>query len=93
VTGTLRDTLALALVAAGLLSGAGVALRTRAPLEGLRWLLDFLLAAGLLRLSVAGTPAALATAAAIVAVRQVIGLGIRRGRSVWATGTAEDRGP
>lgn len=67
----------LSLVAAGLLAGVGVAVRARAALEGLRWLLDFLLAAGLLRLSASTGWTALATAAAIITVRQIAGLGLR----------------
>ena len=84
MTDGVRDVVALGVVAAGLLSGAAVALVTRAPLAGLQWLLDFLLAAGLLRLGATGTPTALATAAAIVAVRQVAGLGLRRARAARA---------
>lgn len=80
----MRDAIALGLVGAGLVSGGAVAALARSPQEGLRWLLDFVLAAGLLRLSTATTWTALATAAALVAVRQLAGLGIRRGRSARA---------
>ena len=71
---------ALAVTAAGLLAAAAVLAATRQPLFALKVLLDFLLAAGLLRLT--GQPgwAALATAAALVAVRRLVGVGLRAGR-------------
>ena len=57
---------------------------TRRPRLALKVLLDFLLAAGLLRLT--GQPgwAALVTAAAVVAVRRLVGIGLRAGAPAWA---------
>lgn len=88
---TLRDAIALGLVGAGLVSGVAVASLVRAPQEGLRWMLDFVLAAGLLRLSTATTWTALTTVAALVAVRQIAGLGIRRRRAARAPDAATRR--
>lgn len=48
-------------------------------------LLDLLLASGLLRLAAGGSWRALATAAVIIAVRQLAGSGIRTSRSTRAT--------
>lgn len=72
MTSGLFDGAATVVVVAGLVAGAVVAVREH-PLEGLRTLLDFLLGAGLLRL--AGDPgwSGLAGAAAIVAIRQLVG--------------------
>ncbi len=78
------DGVALGVTAAGLVAAA-VALRaTRRPGFALKVLLDFLLAAGLLRLT--GQPgwAALGTAAAVVAVRRLVGIGLRVGRGTAA---------
>ncbi len=71
---------ALGITAAGLLAAAVVLTATRRPEFALKVLLDVLLAAGLLRLT--GQPgwAALATAAAVVAVRRLVGIGLRAGR-------------
>jgi hypothetical protein len=71
---------ALGITAAGLLAAAVVLTATRRPAFALTVLLDFLLAAGLLRLT--GQPGwtALATAAAVVAVRRLVGIGLRAGR-------------
>lgn len=70
---------ALAMAAAGLVAAAVTAAAARRPLLGVKVLLDFLLAAGLLRLT--GDPAwtTVATAAAVVAVRRLVGLGLRAG--------------
>ena len=70
---------ALAMTAAGLVAAAVTAAAARRPLLGVKVLLDFLLAAGLLRLT--GDPAwtTVATAAAVVAVRRLVGLGLRAG--------------
>ena len=70
---------ALGVTAAGLVAAAVAAAAARRPLLGLKILLDFLLAAGLLRLT--GDPAwtTVATAAAIVAVRRLVGAGLRAG--------------
>ncbi len=77
--GPVVDTLALAVTAAGLLAAAGVLAASRRPLFALKVLLDFLLAAGLLRLT--GQPGwtAIATAAAVVAIRRLLGVGLRAG--------------
>ena len=71
---------ALVVTAAGLVAAAVALAATRRPLVALGVLLDFLLAAGLLRLI--GRPGwpVLATAAAIVALRRLIGFGLRAGR-------------
>ena len=64
------------LVGAAVLLGFAAFLATRHVTVGLAVLLDLLLAAGLLRLSAAASWQALATAAALVAVRKVANLGI-----------------
>ena len=70
---------ALGITAAGLVAAAVTLGATRSPLSALRVLMDFVLAAGLLRLT--GEPgwAALGTAAAVVAVRRLLGAGLRAG--------------
>jgi hypothetical protein len=82
MTAVLRDVTALAAVvvaAAALVAGAVALATTRRPRVALPVLLDLLLAAGLLRLT--GDPdwPALATAASIVAVRQLLRIGLRAG--------------
>jgi hypothetical protein len=64
---------------AGLGAGAVVLLATRQAMAAVGALLDLLLAAGLLRL--AGDPSwtAVSTAAAIVLLRRLIGVGLRAG--------------
>ena len=71
---------ALVATAAGLVAAAVTLAVTRRPLLALGVLLDFLLAAGLLRLT--GRPGwpVLATAAAVVVLRRLIGVGLRAGR-------------
>jgi hypothetical protein len=71
---------------AALVAGALVLVRTRRPAAALPVLLDLLLAAGLLRL--AGDPdwRAIATAAAIVFLRRLIGIGLRAGARSWSAG-------
>jgi hypothetical protein len=76
------DTVAAVLVAGGLISGALVAGSTRAPLEGLKTLLDFLLAAGLLRLGHAHSWTDLALAALVIGIRRLAGAGLRTARGV-----------
>ena len=68
---------ALACTLLGLVGAAAVLARTRDVRLGVRVLLEFLLAGGLLRLSDDPSPQALLTAAALVAVRRVIALGLR----------------
>jgi hypothetical protein len=72
--------------AAACAAGALVLVRTRRPAAALPVLLDLLLAAGLLRL--AGDPdwRTIATAAAIVALRRLIGIGLRVGGRSWSAG-------
>ena len=62
----------------GLVSAAAVLLRTRSLGQALPVLLEFLLAAGLLRLSHATTWGALASAALVVALRKLVAVyGVR----------------
>ena len=71
--------MALGVTAAALLAAAVVLAATRRPLFALTVLLDLLLAAGLLRLT--GDPGwtAIATAAAVVVLRRLVGFGLRAG--------------
>ena len=64
-----------AIVVAGL-----VLVTTRNPYVALPVLLDFLLAAGLLRLSATASWGAIGGAALVIAIRKVAGIGIRAGR-------------
>ncbi|SFF03182.1 DUF1622 domain-containing protein [Blastococcus tunisiensis] len=68
---------------AAVVAGALALVVTRRPLPALAVLLDLLLAAGLLRL--AGDPdwQGIVTAAAIVALRHLIGVGLRAGGRAW----------
>lgn len=70
------QTAALAITVLGLLSTAAVLLRTREVRLPVGVLLDFLLAAGLLRLSASPTPTAIASAALIVLIRRVVSFGL-----------------
>ncbi len=83
---------ALLVTAAALLAGALTLVATRRPGTALQVLLDLLLSAGLLRLS--GDPGwpAIATAAAIVALRRLIGVGLRAGAGAWTTGSGRTPG-
>ena len=78
---------ALGITAAGLVAAAVTLVATRRPLLSVQVLLDFLLAAGLLRLT--GSPgwAELGTAAVIVALRRLLGLGVRTGGLVATEGS------
>ena len=91
--GPVVDGLALAVTTAGLLAATVVLLATRRPAFALEVLLDFLLAAGLLRLT--GQPGwgALASAAAVVAVRRLVGVGLRAGRVTGAGRRPRRGGP
>ena len=71
------DQLSLGIIAAGLVSGATVVAAARTPVQGLRVVLDFLLAAGLLRLVGPQEWSTLAVVAAVILVRQVAGRGVR----------------
>jgi hypothetical protein len=83
-------TLALLVTAAALAAGLVALIATRRPAAALPVLLDLLVAAGLLRL--VGEPSwqALATAAAILVLRRLIGFGLRTGGRTWAS-TRPDR--
>ena len=74
----LLDALALVVVAAGLVAGAAVVARTGRWLEALHAALDFWVAAGVLRLSGEPTWDRLAGAAAVVAIRQLVGFSLRQ---------------
>lgn len=79
---TLDDVLrsaALAVTVLGLLSAGAVLARAREVRLPIGVLLDFLLAAGLLRLAVAPTSRALASAALIVVIRKVVTFGLAQG--------------
>jgi hypothetical protein len=75
---------ALTITTAGLVAAAVTLAATRRPLLAIQVLLDFLLAAGLLRLT--GHPgwSALAGAAAVVVLRRLVGVGLRAGSPAWA---------
>jgi uncharacterized membrane protein len=62
----------------GLLSAAAVLARTRAGLTAVRVLLEFLLAAGLLRLADDPGWRELAAAATVVAIRKLLAVGLHR---------------
>ena len=83
-------TLALLVTAAALAAGLVALLATRRPAAALPVFLDLLVAAGLLRL--VGEPSwqALASAAAILVLRRLIGFGLRTGGRTWAS-TRPDR--
>ena len=83
------DAVAVVVVSAGLMCGVVVAVRGRAPLEGLRVLLDFLLAAGLIRLTGADSWTPLLLAALTLVVRQTAGQGLRAGERIRARRTDE----
>lgn len=73
----LLHALATLVVAGGLVAGAVVAAAARVPGEGLRCLLDFLLAAGLLRLAAGPTWESIAVAALTVVVRLLVSRSFR----------------
>ena len=73
----------LAVVAAGLLSGVLALAVTRRPALALGILLDFLVAAGLLRLIGEPDWQAILTAAVVVAMRHLVGYGLRLGARSW----------
>ena len=68
---------ALATIAAAILAGALVLLRTRSLRQALPVLLDLLTAAGLLRLAVAPTWSGLAVTAIVIVLRRLVTAGIR----------------
>lgn len=71
---------ALLLTALGLLCGGLVLARSRDVRQALAVLLEFLLAAGLLRLVHGATYQGLATTALIVVIRKLVSLGFTSGR-------------
>jgi len=83
VLGQVTAPLAGGLAAAALLAGALALASTRRPALALSVLLDLLLAAGLLRL--VGDPGwrTILTAASIVVLRRLIGVGLRAGGRAW----------
>lgn len=79
-------------VAAALATSALTLLFTRSPRTALPVLLDLLLAAGLLRLSVTASWQAIGSAALVVAIRKVVTLGLSTGRAAaQATSTRVSR--
>jgi hypothetical protein len=76
--------IALGVTVAGLVAAAVTLVATRRPLFAVQVLLDFLLAAGLLRLTGHPDWTVLGGTAAIVALRQVVGFGLRAGAPAWA---------
>ena len=86
MTGLLH-TAALVTTVLGLLSATVVLMATRHLQQALGTLLEFLTAAGLLRLSTDATWSALLTAAVIIAVRKlVVGIGLRPRATVTSRG-------
>lgn len=80
------DAAALLVSGAAVVAGLVALVVTREIGAALAVLLDMLLAAGLLRLSHAPTPGALATAASIILVRKLVGIGLAAGRGVRSVG-------
>lgn len=83
---TLLQSAALLTTVLGLLSGALVLARRHDVRSALAVLLEFLLAAGLLRLSDHPTYRSLATAAVIIVVRKLVTIGLRRGAAARQLG-------
>lgn len=73
---TVAADISWAIAGAGVLLGALALIAFRRPPMALHVLLDFLLAAGLLRLSVDASWQALAITAAVILVRRVVTLGL-----------------
>ena len=72
--------LAPLVVAAALVVSGLVLASARNPTAALAVLLDLLLAAGLLHLSADAAPTAIASAALVIVIRKVAGLGLAAGR-------------
>jgi hypothetical protein len=79
ITGVIA-TVAPILVAAALVVSGLVLASTRSPATALAVLLDLLLAAGLLHLSADAAWSAIGSAALVVVIRKVAGLGLSAGR-------------
>ncbi|MGY1605948.1 hypothetical protein [Geodermatophilus sp. SYSU D00700] len=77
--GPVPGLLALGVGGLALVAGVVALVSTRQPRLALAVFLDLLLAAGLLRLAAEPTWTAVGTAAAVVALRRVIGAGLRAG--------------
>ena len=80
--GPVPGLLALGVSALALVAGTVALAATRRPATALGVLLDLLLAAGLLRLAAEPTWGSIATAAAVVLLRRLIGMGLRAGDRV-----------
>jgi hypothetical protein len=85
--GPVPGQLALGVSALAVVAAVVALVATRRPALALGVLLDLLLAAGLLRLAAEPTWSSIATAAAVVALRRLIGVGLRAGGRTW-TATA-----
>lgn len=70
------DQVALGVIVVGLLSGVIVASAGRAPVLGVQVVLDFLLAAGLIRLTGPQAWSTLGAVAAVIVVRQIAARGL-----------------
>ncbi|MFC4695077.1 MULTISPECIES: DUF1622 domain-containing protein [Geodermatophilus] len=77
--GPVPGLLALGVSGLALVAGVVALASTRRPRLALAVFLDLLLAAGLLRLATEPTWSSVGTAAAVVALRRVIGAGLRAG--------------
>lgn len=86
------DLLAGAVLTSGLVSGVIVAVAARRPREGLRCLVDFLLAASLVRLTGPATWTAILLAVVTIFVRQVVGQALRRASTSRVAASADDVG-
>lgn len=86
---TVAGVMALLITAAALLAGLLTLAATRRPPLALGVFLDLLVGAGLLRL--AGDPGwqTIATAAAVVALRRLIGAGLRIGGRSWTSASPD----
>ncbi|MGY1781675.1 DUF1622 domain-containing protein [Geodermatophilus sp. SYSU D01036] len=91
--GPVPGLLALAVSGLALVAGAVTLASTRRPRLALAVFLDLLLAAGLLRLAVEPTWSSVGTAAAVVALRRVIGAGLRAGGRVLSPPVVTRPGP
>ena len=89
----LLQQLALLVTAAGLLLGALVALASRRPRDGLAVVLDFVLAAGLLRLALLDSWTAIASVTLVVVVRRLAVTGLRQAAGAGAPRRRGARGP
>lgn len=73
------------LVAAALVVSAAALVATRDVRQALPVLLDLLLAVGLVRLSATGSWQSIGSAALVVVIRKIVGLGLLRGRTARGT--------